>query len=130
MAVEYYFIQGMVPGIVVLTCEPCLAFLHTSSGPYRAGVPGRMALVGSECVGRRRVVSRVLTRSGQRDAGSELEVGLEVGLPIGEDVRRWLKPELSSPFGEVGRSSRRAGVDFLGPGLPVGCWTVPLPCCF
>ena len=34
MAVEYYFVLGMVPGTVVLTCEPCLAFLHTSSGSF------------------------------------------------------------------------------------------------
>ena len=43
---EHYFVQGMVPGIVVLTCEPCLAFLRTPSGSFRAGVPGRMAPVG------------------------------------------------------------------------------------
>ena len=31
VAAEYCFLQGMVPGTVVLTCEPCLAFLRTSS---------------------------------------------------------------------------------------------------
>ena len=31
VATEYCSVQGMVPGIVVLTCEPCLAFLRTSS---------------------------------------------------------------------------------------------------
>jgi len=66
----------MVPGIVVLTCEPCLAFLRTSSGSYRTGVPNRMALVGSECADRRRAVSRVPTSPGWRDAGSESEVAL------------------------------------------------------
>ena len=65
VAVEYCFVQGMVPGTVVLTCEPCLAFLRTSSSSYRAGIPGRMALVGSECVDRRRAVSRVLTSLGR-----------------------------------------------------------------
>ena len=37
--------------------EPCLAFLRTSSSSHRAGVPGRMSLVGSECAGQRRAVS-------------------------------------------------------------------------
>ena len=105
VAVEYCFVQGKVPGTVVLTCEPCLGFLHMFSGSYRAGVPGRMAPVGSECAGRRRAVSRVPTSPGRRDVGSESEVGLEVGLPIKEAVWRRLKPELSAPVGEVGRSS-------------------------
>ena len=99
VATEYCFTQGMVPGTVVLTCEPCLAFLRTSSGSYRAGIPGRMAPVGSECAGRRRAVSRVPTSPGRRDAGSELEVGLGVGLPIEEAVRRRLKPKLSALVG-------------------------------
>ena len=42
VAAEHCFVQGMVPGIVVLTCEPRLAFLRTPSGSFRAGVPGRM----------------------------------------------------------------------------------------
>jgi hypothetical protein len=66
----------MVPGTVVLICEPCLAFLRTSSGSYRGGVPGRMAPVGSECAGRRRAVSRVPTSPGRRDVGLESEVAL------------------------------------------------------
>ena len=99
VATEYCSMQGMVPGTVVLTCEPCLAFLRTSSGSYRAGVPGRMAPVGSECAGRRRAVSRVPTSPGRRDMGSESEVGLGAGLPIGEAVWRRLKPELSAPVG-------------------------------
>ena len=39
VVVEHYFMQGMVPGIVVLICEPCLAFLRMSSGSYRTGRP-------------------------------------------------------------------------------------------
>ena len=39
VATEYYFMLGMVPGTVVLTCEPCLAFLRTSSGSFRMGCP-------------------------------------------------------------------------------------------
>ena len=42
VAAEHCFVQGMVPGIVVLTCEPCHAFLRTPSGSFRAGIPGRM----------------------------------------------------------------------------------------
>ena len=39
MAAEYCSVQGMVPGTVVLTYEPYLAFLHTSSGSLRTGSP-------------------------------------------------------------------------------------------
>ena len=39
VAAEYRFVQGMVPGTVVLTCELCLAFLRTFSGSYRTGRP-------------------------------------------------------------------------------------------
>ena len=63
---EYCSMQGMVPDTVVLTCEPCLAFLRTSPGSYRAGIPGQMALVGTECAGRRRAVSRVPVIPGRR----------------------------------------------------------------
>ena len=42
VAAEHCFVLGMVPGTVVLTCEPCLAFLHTPSGSFQADVPGRM----------------------------------------------------------------------------------------
>ena len=50
VAAEYCSVQGMVPGIVVLTCEPCLVFLHMSSGSYRAASPVRWlsASVGEE----------------------------------------------------------------------------------
>ena len=72
---EYCSVQGMVPGTVVLTCEPCLTFLRTSPGSYRAGVPGRMATVGSECAGWRRVVSRVPAIS---DRSREVGVGSSV----------------------------------------------------
>ena len=105
VAAEYCSVQGMVPSIVVLTCEPCFAFLCMPSGSYRMGILGRMAPVGSECAGRRRAMSRVPTSPGRRDVGSESEVGLRAGLLIGEAVRRRLKPELSAPVGEVGQSS-------------------------
>ena len=66
VAAEYCSVQGMVPSTVVLTYEPCLAFLRTSPGSYGAGVPGRMAPVGFECAGRRRAVSRIPANLGQR----------------------------------------------------------------
>ena len=78
--------QGMVPGIAVLACEPCLSFLRMPSGSYRMGILGRMAPVGSECAGRRRAMSRVLMSLGRRDTGLESEVGLEAGLLIGEAI--------------------------------------------
>ena len=46
-AVVKYYSTGYGPWCHGLTCEPCLVFLRTSSGSFRAGVPGRMALVGS-----------------------------------------------------------------------------------
>ena len=98
-AIEYCSMQGMVPSIVVLTCEPCLAFLCTPSSSYGMGVPGRMALVDSECAGRRRAVSRVLMSPSHRDARLELEVGLRAGLPIREAIRRQLEPESSALVG-------------------------------
>ena len=87
VAAEYCSVQGMVPGTVVLTCEPCLAFLRTSSSSDRAGIPGRMALVGSECVGRRRAVSRVPVNPSRR-------CGVRVG---------------SSVLGQAFRSERTSG---------------------
>jgi len=68
-------------------------------GPFRAGVPGRMAPVGFGCAGRRRAVRRVLTYPGRRDVGLESEVGLGAGLPIEEAGRRRLEPEASAPIG-------------------------------
>ena len=99
VAAEYCSVQGMVPVIVVLTCEPCLAFLRTSSGSYRTGVLGRMAPVGSECTGRRRAVSRIPMSPGWRDTGLESEVGLGVGLSIEEADRKRLEPESSALVG-------------------------------
>ena len=41
-------------------------FLRSSPGPFRAGVPGRIAPVGSGRASRRRVVSRVPVNPGRR----------------------------------------------------------------
>ena len=82
-------VHGMVLGIAVdLSALPY--FLHPFSGPYRAGVPGRLVPVGSDCASRRGVVSR-----GSAHPRSEKRVGVR------SDV-------LARPFGrrghpEVGR---------------------------
>jgi len=130
VVMEYCFVQGMVPGTVVLTCEPCLAILRTSHCPYRAGVPGRLISVGSDRASRRRTVSRGWAYSRSESAGSESEVVFGLGLPIGEAVRRRLESEVSALVGEVGRSSRRVGVVPLRPVLSVGDWNAPSACCF
>ena len=58
-------VQGTVLGIVVdLNALPY--FLRPFPGPHRAGVPGRLVLVGSDCVSRRRVVSKVFAYPGKR----------------------------------------------------------------
>ena len=108
VAAEHCFVQGMVPGTVVLTYEPCLAFLYMSSGSYRTGVPGRMAPVGSECVSRRRAMSRVPTSPSWRDAGLESKVAL------------WARPfdrrgRLDSVGGQSECSDRSGG--------PKGSWS-------
>jgi len=102
----------MVPGIVVLTCEPCLGFLRTSSGSYRADIPGRMALVGSECAGRRRAVSRVPMSPGRRDTRSELEVALWARP---SDWRGRPEAEASAPIGVVDPRGHRADAAPFGP---------------
>ena len=68
VAAEYCFVQGMVPDIVVLTCEPCLALPFSARllVPTERDTPGRMAPVGFECAGWRRAVSRVPMSPGRR----------------------------------------------------------------
>ena len=101
VAAEYCSAQGMLPGTVVLTCEPCLAFLRTSSGSHRAGVPGRMAPVGSECAGRRRAVSRIPANPGRRR-----RVGVRSSVWARPSDRRG-RPEAAGVRSE--RSGRRGG---------------------
>ena len=108
VAVEYYFVQGMVPGTVVLTCETALPFSARLPVPFEWGAPGRMAPVGSECASQRRAVSRVPTSLGWRDTGSESrgrsrKQRFGPGLPIGETAWRRLVPEASAPVEEVGQ---------------------------
>ena len=73
VAAEYCFVQGMVPDTVVLTCEPCLAFLRMSSGSTeRASSVGGLQSALSVPVGEERWAGFLRTRVG--DAGSESEV--------------------------------------------------------
>ena len=117
VAIEHCLMQGMVPGTVVLTCEPCLAFLRTPSGSFRAGVPGRMVPSRFWRASRRVAMGRVVygprskTRgqSRRRSSGQAFRVeavrrqlGLDISAPIGEAIRSWPEPEL------VLRSERRA----------------------
>ena len=74
----------MVLGIAVdLSVQ--LYFLRLFPGPYRAGVSGRLVLVGSDRVSRRRVVSRDLAHP-----WSETRVEVESGV-------------LARPSGQRGR---------------------------
>ena len=72
VAVEHCFMQGMVPGTVVLTCEPCLAFLCTSSGSFQTGSP--------RSDGSSRLLVRRLKRSGEH---ASHEPGRGVGVAGG-----------------------------------------------
>ena len=79
-------VQGTVLGFAVdLGALPYL--LRPFPGPHRAGVPGRLVPVGSDCVSRRKVVSR-----GSVHPQSETQVGVGSGawpgLPVGEAIQR------------------------------------------
>ena len=108
VAAEHCFVQGMVPGTVVLTCEPCLSFLRTSSGSFRtrsprSDGPSRLSVRWSEKSGEQ---GSHEPRSQGQSRG--VRVGSSVfrpGLPIGETAWRWLVPEASAPVREVGRRS-------------------------
>ena len=93
----------MVLGITVdLSALPYSLCLFP--GPRRAGVPGRLVPVGSDCASRRRVVSR-----GSVHPRSETQVGVRGGvwpsLSVGEAVQRRHRVE-----SEAFRLERQAGV--------------------
>ena len=100
-------------------------FLRLFPGPFRAGVPGRMALVDSGCASQRRAVSRVSTNSGRRR-----------GVGVGSSA--WPRPSDRRGHSEAAgvrseRSGRRGGleVEKTGatpprPDLLVGDW-IALP---
>jgi len=94
--------------VLRLTCAPCLTCSARFLGPHRAGLPGLLVLVGSDCQSRRRAVSRgsVHPRS-QTWVGVRSSVWLD--LPVEEPGQSW-KQGLS--IGELGQSRKQ--------GLPVG----------
>ena len=77
-------------------------FLHPFPGPYRAGVPGRLVLVGSDCASWRRAVS---SGSAHPRLGTRVGVGSGVwpGLLVGEAIQRW-----AGVGSEAFRSERQA----------------------
>ena len=87
-----------------MTCAPCLAFLRTSLGPYRAGIPGRLILVGSDRASWRRAVSRGWAYPRLESVGSELEAVL-LARPSGRRGR----PEAGWRSNRALRSERWAG---------------------
>ena len=83
-------------------------FLRSFLGPHRAGVPGRLVPVGSDCARWRSVVSR-----GSAYPRSETRVGVESsvwpGLPVREAVRRRARVGSERCSSSVRPSSRRGG---------------------
>ena len=82
-----------------LCALPC--FLRSFPGPFRAGVPGRLVLVGSGCAGRRRAASRVFAYPGRRR-------GVGVGSSVLARPSDWRgRPEVAGDRSE--RSGQRDG---------------------
>ena len=127
-------VQGTVLGIAV-DLSALSYFLHPFPGPHRAGVPGRLVLVGSDCASRRGAVSR-----GSAHSRSEKRVGVGSGfwpsLPVGEAVQRRARARSEScssfvrPSGQRGGPESEAGTVSPRPGLLVGDWIVLLACHF
>ena len=92
-------VQGMVIGIAV-DLSVLFYLLRPLPGPHRAGVPGRLVLVGSDCASRRRAVSK-----GSVYPRSETWVG--VGSVVGQAFRSERRAGVRS---EAFRSERRARV--------------------
>ena len=101
-------------------------FLHLFPGPYRASVPGRLVLVGSDRTSRGRAVSRgsVHPRSEMR---AEVGSGVWPGLLVREAIRRQAR-DRSERFGQRGGPESEASAVAPRPGLPVGDWIALLAC--
>ena len=112
-----------------LTCAPCLAFLHTSLGPYLVGVPGRLIPVSSDRASRRRAVSRGRAYPGQRVRGRSQKRCFWLGLSVEEAVWRQAGNRIECSGWRGGRSWK-TGVVPPRPDLPVDDWTTLLDCCF
>ena len=119
-------VQGMVLGIAVgLSALPY--FLRPFSGPYRAGVPGRLVLVG--CASWRGAVSRgsMHPRSEKR---VEVRSGVWLGLLVGEAIWRRARvgSERCSSSGRRGGPESEAGIVPPRSNLPVGDWIALSAC--
>ena len=103
---------GYSPWYHGLTSVPC--FLRLFPGPFRAGIPDRLVLVGSGCASRRRAVSRASAYPGRRR-----------GVRVGSSA-------LARPSGR--RLDRPSGLSFRYLGQPMSCtfvcnvayWAEPL----
>ena len=78
VAVEHCFAQCMVPGTLVLTYEPCLAFLHTSSGSFLSGSP--------RSDGSSRPLVRRLEKSGEQASHEPRSWGRSCGVRAGSSI--------------------------------------------
>ena len=90
---EYCFCRctGYSPWYRGLTLCTLLCFLRSFPGPFRAGVPGRLVLVGSGCTSWRRAVSRVFAYPGRRrGVGAESSA---LAKPSGRRSKRALRSE-------------------------------------
>ena len=121
-------------------------FLCLFPGPYRAGVPGRLVLVGSDCTSRRGAVSR-----GSAHSRSETRVKVGSGVLArlfgrrGRPEAGWRPKRVlrSERWAEVGsrccsssarpsgrRLDRPSGLSFRYSGRPMSCalsvWAEPL----
>ena len=122
----------MVLGIAV-DLSALSYFLYQFLGSYRAGVPGRLVPVGSDCASWRGVVSM-----GSAHPRSEKRVGVRSGvwpgLPVGEAIQRWARvrsercSSLVRPSGRRGGSESEEGTVPPQPGLSVGDWIALLAC--
>ena len=113
----------MVLGIAVdLSALPY--FLHLFPSPHRAGVPGRLVPVGSDCASWREVVSRSSAHS-RSEKRARVESGVWPGLPIREAVRRWAGDQ-SERSGRRGGPELEADVVPPRPGHLVRDWIILL----
>ena len=82
-------------------------FLCPFPGPYRAGVPGWLVLVGSDCASRRGAINR-----GSAHSWSEKRVRVGSGVWLGLLVRETGQSQKRALFllGQAFRSERRVGV--------------------
>ena len=103
---EYRFLQVYMVWSLVLRFDLCALpyFLRTFPGLYRAGVPGRLVPVGSDCASWRRAVSRVVAHS-----WSETRVGVRSSALARPSGRRG-HPEAGWRLKRALRSERWAGV--------------------